>query len=222
MSRILVVAPHPDDETLGCGGTLLRHRRNADQVHWLIVTAMKKELGYDPGQIEMREKEILAITQHYDFSGVHKLNLPTTRLDTIPFGEIVKKVADVLGKVQPEVLYIPFGGDVHSDHRIVAEACSATSKWFRNPTLRELCAYETLSETDCQTSPSLVPFRPSLYVDIHEFLTGKIDALKLYANEIAPFPFPRSPEAVFSLAQKRGMEAGFHAAEAYMVLKQLR
>ncbi len=221
MADILVVAPHPDDETLGCGGSLLRHGGNGDSVHWLIATAMREDLGYTPERMAAREAEIEAVTRHYAFAGVHRLGFPTTGLDTLPLRELIAAVANVLDRVRPEILYLPFPDDAHSDHRIVFNACAACSKWFRSPFLREILSYETLSETNFGLDPQ-ANFRPNLYVDIHDHLDGKIDAMRLYAGETADLPFPRSDAAIRALAQLRGSESGYRAAEAFMILKQLR
>ena len=222
MSRVLVVAPHPDDETLGCGGALLRHRAEGDSVHWLIVTAMREELGYGPERIAARDKEIDAVAKHYGFAGVHRLGLPTTRLDTLPLAEVIEAIAAVLKEVAPETLYVPFGGDAHSDHRVAFDACISGSKWFRAPALTEVLAYETLSETDFRPDPAAAAFRPNLFVDIEAHLDGKIRALRLYEDENRPFPFPRSEEAIVALARKRGTDSGFRAAEAFLILRQRR
>ena len=116
----------------------------------------------------------------------------------------------------------PFHGDVHSDHRIVSEACVACVKWFRNSFTRELLVYETPSETDFQLDPTQLTFRPNLYVDISPYLDRKLEAVRLYPDETGDFPFPRSSEAVEILARKRGTEAGLKAAEAFMIARQVR
>ena len=222
MTQVLVVAPHPDDETLGCGGSLLRHRAHGDDVHWLIVTDMREELGYTRERIAEREEEIAGISAHYGLVGVHRLGLPATRLDAIPLSEVIEAVAGVFERVAPDVAYVPFAGDVHSDHRAVAAASGACVKWFRNPSIREILVYETLSETDFQIDPSQAPFRPNLYVDITPHLEGKLAAVGLYPSETGEFPFPRSPEAIEALARKRGAEAGLQAAEAFMIARKIR
>ena len=221
MTPVLVVAPHPDDETLGCGGSLLRHRALGDEVHWLIVTGMHREQGYSGQLIADRETEIAKVSEHYGMTSVHCLNLPTTRLDAMPLSDVIEPIAAVFERVMPAIAYLPFAGDAHSDHRLVAAACGACVKPFRNSSIREILIYETLSETDFQIDPSQAPFRPNLYVDIAPHLEGKLAALRLYPGEIGEFPFPRSPEAVEALARKRGVEAGMAAAEAFMIARKV-
>lgn len=221
MSRVLVVAPHPDDETLGCGGTLLRHGAEGDQVHWLIVTAMTTEAGFSAERIAGRQKEIEAVAAHYHFSGVHELGLSTTRLDSIPKAEIVGRAAEVFHSVEPGIVYLPFRGDAHDDHSVAFDACVSCTKWFRQPSVKRIRAYETLSETEFGLSPETSSFRPNLFVNITDYLDGKIMAMGLYAGEMEKFPFPRSEEAIRALAMFRGSSAGFRAAEAFITIKEI-
>lgn len=213
----LVVAPHPDDETLGCGGTLLRHARRGDPVHWLILTAMTPAGHYSAARAARRKAEIRAVAKSYPFAAVHSLGLPAARLDAVPKVELVKKISAVFTRVQPEIIYLPHFGDAHTDHRIGAEAAIACTKWFRQPSLRRVLAYETLSETDFGTRP----FVPSVFVDVSKTLERKIEILKLYGEELGDFPFPRSETAVRALAALRGAASGFSAAESFELIKEL-
>src|SRR5262245_14468068 len=145
---VLVVAPHPDDESLGCGGTLLRHLAQGDVVHWLIVTNMSTASGFAADAVERRQVEITQVAQAYGFAGVDNLQLPPAQLDTLPKGELVRAIGAVIAKVAPQIVYVPFRGDAHSDHGIVFDAVAACTKWFRHPSIRRVLSYETLSETD--------------------------------------------------------------------------
>lgn len=219
MSRVLVVAPHPDDETLGCGGTLLRHRAVGDEVHWLIVTAMRPEDGFPEEKIAARREEIERVAGHYGFAGRHELGLPAARLDRLPLAELVQAIGAVVQEVRPERVYLPYAGDAHSDHRVVFEAASAALKWFRAPDVARIFAYETLSETGFNLDPTMPEFRPNWFVDIAGHLEGKCAAMAFYAGESGRFPFPRSEEAITALARLRGSHCGCDAAEAFLLLK---
>lgn len=221
MSRVLVVAPHPDDETLGCGGTLLRHGAAGDELHWLIMTAMTRETGFTESQIADREEEIARVASHFGFSAVHSLGFPATLLDSLPLADIVTAVSEVFETTKPEYVYLPHPGDAHSDHKAAFDACVPSTKWFRQPSVKGVYCYETLSETEFGLSPDSPSFRPARFVDISGYIDGKIEALKLYANETGEFPFPRSEEAVRAQAAIRGARAGFAAAEAFMVLQEI-
>lgn len=219
---VLVVAPHPDDETLGCGGSLLRHRAQGDVVHWLIGTESDPAAGFSDAYRSQRETQIRQVAAHYGFAGVHRLGFAATRIDAVPLGDLVQAVRAVLHAVQPAVVYLPFRDDAHSDHRVLFDAAQAGLKWFRNRALREVLVYETLSETGYHLAPDAAAFKPTLYVDITPHLEGKLAAMALYESEIAHPPFPRSEAALRAQALLRGSECGCAAAEAFIVARQLR
>src|SRR5688572_26416578 len=146
--HILAVAPHPDDETLGCGGTLLRHVALGDRVYWLIVTDLTTEHGYPAAVAKRRASEISSVAAAYGFAGVYNLSLPPTRLDAMPRADLVAAIGRVVKEVAPRTVYLPFRGDVHTDHRVVFDASAACTKWFRYPSIRRVLCYEVLSETD--------------------------------------------------------------------------
>lgn len=219
--QVIVIAPHPDDETLGCGGALLRHRHEGDEIHWLIVTGMSAGKLFTPERVAAREKEISNVAFRYQFQSVNKLNFPPTCLDTIPQGNIVAAIKEVFERVNPEVVYLPYRGDVHTDHKAVFDAAASCSKWFRQPSVKRVLAYETLSETEFGMNPDGRGFKPNVYVSIGEFLDEKLNILGLYDGEMGDFPFPRSMEAVKAQAVVRGAAAGCSAAEAFMLLKEI-
>jgi len=222
MSRkIIVIAPHPDDETLGCGGTLLRHVSEGDEVNWLIATEMQKAVGFSDEQIKQRMDQIQEVANYYGFKNVFNLPFPTTRLDTIPFGDIVQAISDIFVSAQPEIIYLPYRGDVHTDHRIVFDAAISCTKCFRHSYVKRILAYETLSETDFGVNPDNNGFRPNVYINIQELVEQKIEVMKLYSAEMGNFPFPRSEIAITSLAKLRGVAAGSEAAEAFMLIKEI-
>lgn len=222
MKKILAVAPHPDDETLGCGATLLRHVAQGDEVHWFIATAISEIQGFSAERVASRDIEINLVAREYGFQGVHRAGFPTTRLDTLPKGELIAALGKVIKEVQAQVLYVPYRNDVHSDHAVVFDAAMSCSKQFRYPSVQAIYAYETLSETEFGIRPDDGGFRPNLFVDMQGRLDRKIEIMRLFAGEMDLFPFPRSEECLRALAVLRGSQAGLHAAEAFMVLKEIR
>lgn len=220
MSQIVVVSPHPDDETLGCGGTLLRHKKQGDKINWLIITGMKHEDGYAEQQIQTRQDEIGRVACEYGVENLMNLELPTTRLDTIPVTQLVASIGQFFSKVKPEVVYLPFPGDAHSDHGAVFRAASACTKWFRYPSVKKVLAYEVLSETEFGVNPVEKQFQPQVFVDIAPHLEDKIRILRIFASEMGSPPFPRSEESVRALAQFRGATAGTRAAEAFVLIRE--
>jgi len=217
--KTLVVAPHPDDEVLGVGGTLLRRKAAGANVAWLIVTAISVESGWSAGKVKERADEIERVTELFGFNEVFSLNFPTTQLDQVPMSDLVARISDVFKLFEPEEVFVPHPSDVHTDHRIVFDAVASCTKWFRYPSVKRILAYETLSETDFGLGNNQ-GFRPNVFVDIEHFLEGKLRALDIYASELGVFPFPRSHEAVQALATLRGAASGFKLAEAFELLRE--
>jgi LmbE family N-acetylglucosaminyl deacetylase len=220
LNNVLVVAAHPDDETLGCGGTLLKHISDGDSVHWLIVTAATLETGYTSAQIDARAKEIKSVAKSYKFASVNQFGFDSARLDTVARKQIIEKLAEIIDKIKPQIVYLPFPGDVHSDHRIVFECATAATKNFRAPYIRKTLTCEVLSETKFGIDPSGLSFRPNYFVDISGHIEDKIRILNFYKSEMGDFPFPRSQRAVRALASLRGAQSSTDSAEAFMIVSE--
>ena len=217
--KTLVIAPHPDDEILGPGGTLLRRKSEGDSIAWLIVSEMSLDDGWSNEKINSRKKEIVEINNFFKFDYLYNLGFPTTKVNTIPMSEIVQKIFNVIDLYKPDELLIPHSGDVHSDHVIVSKAAISCSKWFRSPSIKRILSYETLSETEFGLANNN-KFHPNFFIDISEFLEKKIQAMEIYNSETGNFPFPRSRVSIESLARIRGSASGFKAAESFELLMQ--
>jgi LmbE family N-acetylglucosaminyl deacetylase len=219
--RILVVGPHPDDEVLGVGGTMLRYKSEGHSVAWLIVTKVPDDFGWNAERINRREKELSEVERFFALDRVFRLDFPSTKLDTVPIGAIVESMSGVVNEYGPDELFIPHLGDVHTDHQVVHRAILSCTKAFRYPSIKRVLAYETLSETEFGLD-ARAQFVPSVFVDISNFLDNKIRAMEIYASEMGEFPFPRSSLSIRSLAHYRGSSSGFEAAEAFQLLRERR
>lgn len=219
MRNILVIAPHPDDETLGCGGTLLRHSKYGDKLHWLIMTTLD-ESKVSPSRINARAEEIKKVKEIYNFESLKQLEHKTTELDAIKRNDIINDVSNFIRLVNPEIMYIPNRYDVHSDHKIVFDAAVASTKSFRNPILTNVRVYETLSETEFNLNLTN-NYVPNLFINISEFLNKKIDIFKIYSGEFGEHPFPRSENNIRALATLRGATAGCNYAESFMSIREI-
>lgn len=217
--KTIVIAPHPDDEVLGVGGTLLRRKAEDANVAWLIVTAISVQSGWGEDKVKQRADEIKRITELFGFDEVFTLNFPTTQLDSVKMSDLIAGISDVFRLFEPEEVFVPHPSDVHTDHRIVFDAVASCTKWFRYPSVKRVLAYETLSETDFGLGADH-GFRPNVFVDIELFLNDKLRAMDIYSSELGTFPFPRSHEAIQSLATLRGVASGFKAAEAFELLRE--
>ena len=220
IEKTLVIAPHPDDELLGCGGTLLRRKAEGVELGWLIVTGISEETGWSLAKVRQRDEEIAKVETGLGVDQVYNLQLPTTMLDTIPMCELIQQFSQVFHDFEPDEVLVPHRGDVHSDHRMVFDAAAACCKWFRNPTIKRVLAYETLSETELSLYPSST-FHPNFFVGISPHLEEKLNLLCIYNSEIGEFPFPRSLTAVRALAQIRGASSGFEYAEGFELLREI-
>jgi len=220
MSDILVIAPHPDDESLGCGGTLLKHLDCGDRVHWLIITGMDSP-RFSEDEINIRSKEIKKVNEMYGFSSITEFNYPPAKLDQVETSKIIEDLNHCIKQIKPNTIYTVFRNDAHSDHQVVFDATMSVTKSFRNSYTKRVLVYETPSETNF-SNPLASIFKPNLYINIEDFLEKKLQILNIYNSEMGNFPFPRSSEAIKALASIRGVEAGCMAAEAFMLIKEVR
>lgn len=222
---VLAVAAHPDDEILGCGGTLARHAAEGDTVHILIVAegATSRDARRDP---HGREPELAALKAAAscaaDAIGAEEprmLGLPDNRLDGLPLLDVVKPIEAIVEAVKPAIVYTHHAGDLNVDHRIVHQAVVTACRPLPDSPVRAIYAFETVSSTEWQSGGD--PFRPRRWVDIEPYLERKLLALDAYAAEMRPFPHARSREAVEALARIRGAAAGLKAAECFMVVREV-
>ncbi len=211
MNKVLVVATHPDDETLGCGGTLLKHKESGDEIYWLLCTKPQSS-NLD------RILEINKVSQLYQFKDVFTLDLMATLVDQTSTKSLVDKISEVFNIVKPNIVYLPFKDDIHSDHRAIFEAAFSCTKKFRYPFLEKVYMMETISETEF----SISGFFPNVFVDISDFIEKKKEIMEIYSSEISEHPFPRSLKNIEALAVIRGATAGCNFAESFVLLKEIR
>lgn len=220
--RVMVVSAHPDDETLGCGGTLLKHRAAGDEVHWLIASS-RTQPRWSPAQVAHRRRQIDCVAKAYDVAGVCELGHRDAELDLVPLAALIEGIDAVLRDVRPHVVYVVHGGDVHSDHVLVHTATMSALKAFRMVALgvRRVLAFETLSSTDAAVQDPAHAFLPTVYNDITGFLEDKCRILAQYATELQDDRLPRTASAVTALARLRGAAVGVEHAEAFVLLREL-
>ena len=221
MNKVLIIAPHPDDETLGCGGTIIKHKSRGDEIYWLIVTNISGEEGFDKDRVKERQEEIDVVSKEYGFKEIFKLDFPTTKLDTIPRAEIIEAISNVVCKVNAELVYVPNKSDVHSDHKITFESAICAMKTFRSPSIKKVLMYETISETEFAPPFQSDTFMPNSFSDISRFIDKKCSIMNIYNTELENHPFARSIDNIRALSVFRGATAGVKNAEAFTVIKEI-
>ena len=221
MKKVIIVAPHPDDETLGCGGTILKHIDKGDEVFWLVMTTIKGSPNFSKQEINKRESEITSVGRKYGFKGIIKSDFISSQLDTYPKQSIIKFISSKFNKIKPNIVYAPFENDAHSDHKEIFKATIACCKSFRYPFISSVRVYETLSETGLNLSAKNISFNPNLWIDISDYLEKKIEIMNYYKGEVGEHPFPRSNESIRALATLRGSSVSVKYAEAFISLKEV-
>ena len=208
---VLIFAPHNDDEILGAGGTLYKLSQQGYEV--VVCEATSGPLSGTLQAEANAAHNVLGVSQSLF------LNLPACQLDRMSKPEINVEFCKTVKEVQPEIVFIPHYGDMHLDHRWVAEAAMVAVRPLEAPFVKKILAYETLSETEWNAPSVNNAFIPNVWVDISEELEIKIEAMKCYQSQLYKFPHPRSLEAIKALAQYRGSTVGVQAAEAFMLIR---
>ena len=219
---ILVVAAHPDDEVLGCGGTMARHADQGDRVHVIFVADGVSSRLIDPAtEAKIRRSaadEALAVL---GVVSVYYLDFPDNRLDSVPLLDVVKALESLISDISPEIIYTHHHGDLNVDHRKVHQSVMTACRPLPGSGVKEIFTFEVPSSTEW-ACPDLTPFLPQMRVDISGQLSRKLQALEAYSDEMRPTPHSRSLEHLRAMALHRGHEAGLAAAEAFAVMRLIR
>ncbi len=217
--RVLVIAAHPDDEVLGCGGTMAVHAARGDRVETVFIA---DGVTSRPAERQTLDRRRAAATRAAEILGAEKprlLDYPDNKLDRVALLEIAQAIEKVISEVSPTIVYTHHGGDLNIDHRVVHQAAVTALRPVPESALRGLFAFETPSSSEWATTAIGEAFRPDRFVDIAPKLEKKFEALRAYDEEMRPFPHARSVDAVRALATWRGASAGLKAAEAFITLR---
>lgn len=215
--RILVIAPHPDDEVLGCGGTITNYTKENNEVFLCIVTK-----AYSPDWpeevIKDKPKEIKKANKILGIKKTYFLGFQTVKLDNILQKDLNDSISDIVNEVKPDIVYIPHKGDLNKDHRLVFEASLVALRPVKH-IVKKILSYEVPSETEWGQELDL--FVPNVYENISKTFEFKIKAMKAYKSELRQYPHPRSLKCIEILARKRGSEIGIEYAESYMLIREV-
>jgi len=224
---VLVIAAHPDDEVLGCGGTIAKHLQNGDIVNILIVvegqTSRQKNRNRDSLSKELKELQIAAkeANKLLGTKNLNFLDFPDNRLDSIDRLDLIKAIEINIKKYKPTTIYTHYAWDLNIDHRRLHEAVITASRPIPGQIVKKILCFEIPSSTEWQ-SPGIYPsFTPNYFVDITDQINLKIKALEKYDNEMREWPHARSIRALKNLIYLRGSQVGVEAAESFYVVRQL-
>ena len=221
--NILVIAPHADDEVLGCGGVIAKHAASGDTVHILICTNASKgapEL-FSEAAIQDVRKEAKRAHALLGVTDTHFLDLPAPALDCYPSYKIALDIGRFVDELKPNIAYLPYPGDLHTDHEAIYRASLVAMRPLTKFYVSEILCYETLSETEWSPTNDHKTFSPNIFVNISDFFETKIAALQHFKSQMKTFPHPRSTEAITALAKFRGSTVNLHYAEAFTLERNI-
>lgn len=216
--RILVFAAHPDDETLGCGGTILSHVNRGDEVYICIVTNAIKSFNLTQEEARKRREDAERSCNSLSSKKTFFLDQPSVLLDTVPLLDLVKQFTEIVTEVKPDIIYTHFENDLNQDHRIVNRATLIAS---RSNEIKEIYFYEIPSTTN-HVLGIVNQFAPNTFVDISEHLDKKLEILSGYESEMKEYPDPRSLEGIKLYAKFRGLMCNLTAAEAFVLYREIK
>jgi LmbE family N-acetylglucosaminyl deacetylase len=224
--NILVIAAHPDDEVLGCGGTIARRSAAGDLIDILIcgegITSRYGDPSEaDPEEIEQLHEQARSVGRFLGAREVILTAMPDNRFDTIPLLDLVKIIETYVNKLKPEIIYTQHGGDLNIDHQCLFKAVLTATRPMQHCPVKKIYSYEVGSSSEWAFQQFTPIFHPNTFVDISETLEHKIQAMEMYDSEARAFPHPRSPDALRVQARRNGVIAGMAAAEAFMLIRDV-
>lgn len=222
MNKIIVVAPHADDEILGCGATIAKHLSHGDKVYVIIAT--NASIGapelFNEESIEIVRKEAKNAHQILGVQKTYFLDFPAPALNSFPEYKISLQLSEIFKQINPNYLYLPHPGDMHQDHKAIYRASLVAARPIENNTITHIYCYETLSETDWSPLQES-NFIPNHFVDVGQVFEKKLQAMQSFESQLKEFPNSRSLENIEALAKLRGATIGTERAEAFMVERQI-
>jgi LmbE family N-acetylglucosaminyl deacetylase len=221
MQVILVIAAHPDDETLGCGGVLSRHADMGDRVFALSLTDGVSARAAPPEAAKQRQEAANLAAECLNFQWLTRGHFPDNAMDSAPLLEVVQFIETVKNDLAPDLIYTHHGADLNVDHRIAFQAVMTAFRPQPGGQVPEIRTFEIPSSTEWSHRSMGAPFAPNLFVDTSKQWEAKLAALKAYGTEMRAFPHARSYEAVDALSTYRGAQAGLPRAEAFQIVRRI-
>lgn len=224
MKNVLIIAPHPDDEILGCGGIMAKYVAKGMNVYVAIVTnghLGAPELFPKEGTEKVRSEA----KESHKYLGIKEtffLDFPVLNLVSKPSYKLSMAISSIIKKLQIDTLYIPHRGDIHEDHKVTFEATLVAARPVNNNSVKRIYAYETLSETEWSAPYGDNSFIPTVFENISEFIELKKKAFQFFTTQEKKFPHPRSLKTIEVLSNYRGATVGVPNAEAFMLIREIK
>ncbi len=219
--KVLVIAPHPDDEVIGVGGTIAKRAQEGHEVYVCVVTKAFPPL-FSEEVVEKARKECREADKLLGVAETVFLDFPAVTLETIPRYELNDGVLKTIQRIKPDEVYIPHRGDMQLDHKLIVDACMVALRPKYEHKVSRIYSYETLSETGWDVPNTTNEFIPTVYEDITETLVCKLSAMKVFETQLGDFPDARSLEAIDALAKYRGSTVNVRAAEAFSLIRETK
>ncbi|PCI00412.1 MAG: GlcNAc-PI de-N-acetylase [Alphaproteobacteria bacterium] len=222
MKTILVIVAHPDDEALGCGGTVARLVSEGKDVHLLCLTnGVSARASADETDASQRSDALRNSSEILGLKTVQCLDLPDNKMDSLPLLDVVQQIESVIADIKPDTIFTHYAHDLNVDHRVTYQAVVTATRPQIGQTVREILMFEVPSSTEWAYGDSQSCFKPNVFFDVSNFMLKKIESLRAYDEEMRDFPHPRSYKAIEAVATVRGAEVGVHAAEGFMLARKL-
>ncbi len=218
--NVLVIAPHPDDEVLGCGGTIAKHVADGNDVYVVVVTKGCEPI-FPPEQVKRVRAECAAADKFLGVKETIFWDFPAAMLEDVPRYRFNDSFAKIVRQIKPDIVYLPHRGDMKIDHKMTVDAAMVALRPKYQHVIKKIYAYETLSETGWDIANTTNEFIPTYYNDISNYMDKKIEALQQFTSQVAEYPNARSLEAIRALAMYRGSTMNLEAAEAFVVIREI-
>ena len=224
---VLVIAAHPDDEVIGCGGTIAKHHDNGDEINTIIMAegstsrSPKRNREQFIEELSLLSKAAKESANILGIKEIEILDLPDNRLDSMDLLDIIKIIENKIKKFNPTIIYTHHSGDVNIDHRLINDAVIAAARPLPDSNIKRILSFEVASSTEWRPPDAQNIFIPNYFVSIENQFKRKIKALEAYECEMRDWPHPRSYEAIEYQAKYRGSQIGYKYAESFSLLREI-
>jgi len=219
--RVLVIAPHPDDETLGVGGTICRHVADGDDAHLIVMTETYPPVWQESEKVR-RQAETRQAADVLGIESVTFAGFPTVKLNAVPAIDLAGYLIAQFRRLKPERVYAPPVGDVNQDHEAVFRAALVACRPLPGSTVKTLLSYEIAPTARFANPADAARWMPTTYVDVTATIDRKLEAMACYASELRDPPHPRSLDGIRLFARERGLAVGLHYAETFHLIRDIR